>query len=136
MVERKLHPHHFLSPEEKRKLIEAIQAAEKHTSGEIRIHLDRRRQGNVMDRAKQIFQRQRLHQRTDRNAVLIYLSLADRSFAIFGDEGLHQQVGDAWWTELAASMQAWFSRGQFLEGLEHAIHKIGERLKKHFRLDR
>ncbi len=89
-----------------------------------------------MDRAKQIFQRQRLHQRTDRNAVLIYLSLADRSFAILGDAGLHRQVGDVFWTELAASGQRAFSRGQFLEGLEHAIHEIGERLKQHFRVGR
>ncbi|MBI3616392.1 MAG: TPM domain-containing protein [Candidatus Omnitrophica bacterium] len=134
MVERKLHPHRFLSKEEKGKIVEAIRAAEKNTSGEIRIHLDRRTQGDVMDRAKKIFQKQRLHRRKHRNAVLIYLSLADRSFAILGDEGIHQQAGGHFWKGIAESMQDYFSRGQFSEGLERAIHEIGEKLRKHFAL--
>ena len=134
MVERKLHPHRFLSKEEKGKIVEAIRAAEKNTSGEIRIHLDRRTQGDVMDRAKKIFQRQRLHQRKHRNAVLIYLSLADRSFAILGDEGIHQHVGGHFWKGITESMQGYFSRGRFPEGLEHAVHEIGEKLRRHFAL--
>ncbi len=73
-----------------------------------------------------------MHQRKQRNAVLIYLSLADRSFAILGDEGIHQRVSDSFWKGIAQSMQRYFSRDQFLEGLEHALHEIGEELKKHF----
>ena len=132
MVERKLHPHHFFSKEEKGKIVEAIRSAEKNTAGEVRIHLDRRVRGAVMDRAKKVFQRQRLNQRKHRNAVLFYLSLAGRSFAILGDKGIHQRVGDSFWKEIAESMQGYFSRGQFPEGLEYAIHKIGEEFKKHF----
>ena len=134
MVERKLHPHYFFNKEEKGKIVEAIRAAEEGTSGEIRIHLDRRAHRDVMERAKKLFQKQRLHRRKPRNAVLIYLSLAGRSFAILGDEGIHQHVGDAFWKEVAESLRRQFSQGQFLEGLEQAIHAIGEQLKKHFAL--
>ncbi len=134
MVERKLHPHHFFNKEEKERIVQAIRSAEKGTSGEIRVHLDRTAGADVMERAQRLFQRQRLHRRKDQNAVLIYLSLADRSFAILGDEGIHQRVGDSFWKEIAELIQKQFSRGQFLEGLEHAIHEIGEGLKKHFAL--
>jgi len=133
MVERRLHPHHFLSKEEKREIVEAIRAAEKDTTGEIRIHLDRRSGGDVMDRAKKIFKKQRLHRRKQRNAVLIYLSLENRSFSILGDAGIHERVGDSFWKEISESLQRHFSRGQFLEGLKHAIREIGEEFKKHFR---
>ena len=132
MVERRLHPHYFLSKEEKREIVEAIRAAEKDTTGEIRIHLDRRAGGDVMDRAKKVFQKQRLHRRKQRNAVLIYLSLEDRSFAILGDSGIHECVGDSFWKEISESLQRHFSSGQFLEGLKCAIREIGEKLKKHF----
>ena len=134
MVERKVHPHYFFNWEEKQKIIEAIQAAEKNTSGEISVFLDRKVRGHVMERAKKIFQRQRMHRRKHRNAVLIYLSLTDRSFAILGDGGIHQRVGDYFWRAVAESMRAYFSRGQFLEGLEHIIQEIGAELKKHFAL--
>jgi len=132
MVERGLHPHRFLSKEERLEIVEAIRAAEKGTTGEIRIHLDRRAGGNVMDRARKVFQRQRLHRRKQRNAVLIYLSLGDRSFAVLGDRGIHERVGDSFWKEVTESLREEFSRGRFLEGLKHALHEIGRELKKHF----
>ena len=131
MVERRLHPHHFLGKEEKKEIVEAIRAAEKSTTGEIRIHLDRRAGGDAMARARKVFQRQRLHQRKHRNAVLIYLSIEDRSFAILGDEGIHRRVGDSFWEGVAGSMRSHFSRGQFTEGLKRALHEIGEEFKRH-----
>ena len=134
MVERKLHPRRFFNKEEKERIVRAIQSAEKGTSGEIRIHLDCMAHEDVMEHAKKLFQRKRLHRRKHRNAVLIYLSLADRSFAILGDEGIHQRVGDSFWKEVAGSMQIQFSRGQFLEGLEQAIRTIGDEFRKHFAL--
>ncbi len=136
MVERTAHPHHFFNKEEKQKIVETIRMAEKNTSGEIRIFLDQKAQESAMDRAKKVFQRQRMYRSKHRNAVLIYFSLADRSFAILGDEGIHQRVGDSFWKEVAELMQGQFSRGQFLEGLEHAIHKIGDEFRKHFVLSR
>ena len=132
MVEHPSHPHRFFSPDEKQEIVEAIRAAEKNTTGEIRIHLDRSGQGNIMDRAKTIFHRQRMHRRKHRNAVLIYLSLSDRSFVVLGDEGIHQRVGDSFWKEISQVLQRHFSRGRFSEGLKQAIREIGETLKKHF----
>ncbi len=134
MVERAAHPHRFFTAEEKREIVEAIRAAEKNTTGEIRIHLDRKGGGDVMDRAKRIFHRQRMHRRKHRNGVLIYLSLADRSFAVLGDEAIHQRVGDSFWKEITQAMQQHFSSGQFLEGLKQAIREIGESFQKHFAL--
>ncbi len=132
MVERKAHPHYFFNKEEKERIVQAIRSAEEGTSGEIRIHLDRGGRGHVMDRAEKVFKKYRLHRRKQRNAVLIYLSLADRTFAVFGDESIHQRVGDFFWKEVAQSMQRHFSQGEFMEGLELALREIGAAFNKHF----
>ena len=85
-----------------------------------------------MERAKRIFHKYRMHRREHRNAVLIYLSLADRSFAVLGDEGIHKEVGGHFWKEISQSMQDYFCRGEFLKGIEHAVREIGGEFKKHF----
>ena len=131
MVERKRHPHDFFNREEKERILKAIRSAEKDTSGEICFHLDRRADGYVMDRAKIVFQRHGLHRRKHRNAVLIYVLLTNRSFAILGDEGIHRHVGDDFWKRIVESLQHDFSRGEFLPGLEHAINEVGKKLKDH-----
>jgi uncharacterized membrane protein len=47
----------FFSPEEKKRIVDAIKAAEKETSGEIRLHLANRCKGNVLDCAAFIFEK-------------------------------------------------------------------------------
>ena len=132
MVDRKLHPHHFFSKEEKERIVAAIREAESATSGEIRVYLERKAKGHVMEHAKKVFEKIGMTKTKRRNGVLIYLSLKDRSFAILGDRGIHEQVGDNFWKETAAAMQEFFSREDFAGGLESIIKKIGLKLKSIF----
>lgn len=85
-----------------------------------------------MERAKKVFQRLGIAKTKHRNGILIYLSLSDQKFEIVGDQGIHNRVGDKFWTEAAANMSSAFSKGEFLKGVLSTIDWFGVHLKKHF----
>ena len=45
----------FLTPEEEQEIVEAIRLAEKETSGEIRIHIEKTTSKDPFDRALEVF---------------------------------------------------------------------------------
>ena len=132
MVNRKLHPKKFFTEEEKKRIVQAIQAAERQSSGEIRVVLEKKGRGEIFPRAKKFFEKLRMTQTQHRNGVLIYLSLHSRSFALLGDKGIHEKMGDDFWKDVTLTMQSAFTRGDFLRGLEQGLRQIGEKLKLHF----
>ncbi|MBI4394823.1 MAG: TPM domain-containing protein [Candidatus Omnitrophica bacterium] len=132
MVERKLYPKLFFTSEERSRVVEAIRSAEAKTSGEIRVHLERCSRGEVVGHARKMFERLGMTNTKNRNGILIYFSIADHTFAVLGDQGIHERVGDQFWKDVAFEIQNAFSRGEFLEGLIAGIHQIGESLKIYF----
>lgn len=123
----------FLDKEADRRIVAAIQAAEKRTSGEIRVHLDKRLKGkDPFDRAGHIFGKLGMHRTEARNGVLIYLALKDHKFALFADEGINQVVPEGYWDETAQKMSDQFKAGKFEEGLVVGIQQIGEQLATFF----
>jgi uncharacterized membrane protein len=106
--------------------------AEQKTSGEIRVHIDSKCYGNVLDRAAQVFAELNMHQTKLRNGVLFYLAWEDRKFAILGDAGIHAVVPDDFWDNIKIRMQLKFRAGQFKEGLCEGIQMAGEQLKEKF----
>ena len=121
-----------LSRPQKSQIAEAILAAEKNTSGEIRVHLARGCRGEVMSEAKKVFVRLKMERTKRRNAVLIYTALDSRVFAIVGDSGIHERVGDDYWKKTRDLLTEYFSKGMITEGLIAAVASVGEKLKAHF----
>jgi hypothetical protein len=70
-----------------------------------------------MEVARQRFVRLGMAQTAARNGVLFYLATEDGRFAVFGDEGIHQRVGDPFWQALRDRMAERFRRGEFVLGL-------------------
>ena len=65
-------------------------------------------------------------QRTaERNGVLIYLAVDDHRLAIVGDEGVHAQVGDAYWQRVRDAMVERLRRGEARDALVHAVPEAG-----------
>src|ERR1044071_416353 len=88
----------LFTPEENRQITEAIRQAEQQTSGEVRVFAESRcRYVDALDRAVEIFHGLKMNETADRNAVLIYVAIKDRQLAIFGDEGIHNKLGDEYW---------------------------------------
>jgi uncharacterized membrane protein len=114
------------------RVVAAISAAERLTSGEIQVLIARHRAPDPVAAAQRHFRRLGLANSPHRNSVLLFVAPRSRSFAVIGDQGIHERCGDAFWTELAAAMTAYFQRGEFTEGLVHGIARAGELLAVHF----
>jgi uncharacterized membrane protein len=110
----------------------AIAAAERLTSGEIRVAVAPAAAPEPVPAAQQAFLRLGMARTKHRNAVLIYVAPASRTFAVIGDQGVHEKCGDAFWAELAAAMTGHFQREEFTAGLLHGIGRAATLLAEHF----
>lgn len=110
----------------------AINNAELNTSGEIRVHIEKKCSEDVLDRAAYIFKSLDMHKTALRNGVLFYLSVNDRKFAILGDAGINAKVPADFWNEVKDLVIKNFKEEKFSEGLAAGIHLAGLKLKEHF----
>lgn len=122
----------FLSSKDEEEIIEAIRTAEKNTSGEIRIHLEESSKGDITNRALEVFYTLKMDNTKLQNGVLIYVAIADKSFAIYGDKGINDVVATNFWDSTKDIMQTHFKLGHFKQGLIDGVLKAGEQLEKHF----
>jgi uncharacterized membrane protein len=122
----------FFSQEEQQQIITCIQQAEKQTSGEVRVHIEKNCPGDVMERAKQVFLALNLHRTEQRNGVLFYLAYDDHKFAVLGDAGIDEKVTAEFWNSTKDLLRSHFAQGKFLEGFCKGIEEAGFQLKKHF----
>lgn len=122
----------FLTKEEEQAIVEAIGMAEKETSGEIRVHIEKTTSKAPYDRALEVFQQLKMHETQLKNGVLIYLAVADKKFVICGDKGIHDVVADDFWNSTKEVMSIQFKTGNFKQGLIDGILMAGEQLHNHF----
>lgn len=122
----------FLTPEEERAIVNAIQIAEQNTSGEIRVHLEDHSEKPPVERAQEVFYSLGMDKTKARNGVLFYIGVSDHTFAIIGDKGIHQVVEDDFWDCTKDIVIAHFKNRRYKDGLEDGIIKAGERLKQYF----
>jgi uncharacterized membrane protein len=122
----------IFSESDKEKIISAIGEAESHTSGEIRLHVERVCREDVLDHAAFIFEKLEMHQTALRNGVLFYISFEDHKLAILGDMGINAKVGDSFWEEIKDHMVSRFKEGAYTDGLCEAIVMAGKALSSHF----
>jgi len=124
--------HHMLSKDDESLIIEAIKGAEHRTSGEIRVHIEDECEGDALDRAQAIFAELEMQKTKQRNGVLVYVALDDRKLAIFGDEGIHEQVGQNFWEDVRDQMIREFRKGNHAKGIADGVTMVGEKLRTHF----
>ena len=110
----------------------AIVAAEKQTSGEIRVSVSRYFWGDVQRTAAKAFTRLGMRATKDRNGILFFVVPSRRRFAVIGDDGIHRKAGQEFWHKLVAVMSGDFRTGKFNEGLLSGIAECGRLLAAHF----
>ena len=124
---------HFITPNEEKRIVEAIGLAEKNNSGEIRVHIESHcPEANILDHAANTFAELGMYETRHHNAVLIYIAFKDRRFAVIGDSGMHAIVGDEFWEEVKEKMREEFKKGKMAEGIIHGVERAGEILQAHF----
>ncbi len=135
-VQRSTDPFLFFSGQEKNAIVAAIREAEKKTSGEIRVHLERKADSDILAHAAREFERLGMTRTEARNGVLIFMGVKSRRFAVLGDRGIHEKVPAGFWDEIAAGMAAAFREDRFADGLAAAIRQIGGKLGQYFPYER
>jgi uncharacterized membrane protein len=111
---------------------EALRAAERRTSGEIRVSVAPFFWGSVRRAAETAFVRLGMTETRQRNGVLFFVVPARRRFVVLGDEGIHARVGPDFWESVAARVAEAFHAGDFTGGLVRGITAVGEQLSAHF----
>ncbi|OJV29880.1 MAG: hypothetical protein BGO32_12090 [Bacteroidetes bacterium 37-13] len=111
---------------------QAIQQAERNTSGEIKVHIEKHCKTEVIARAIELFHQLELQKTEQRNAVLIYVAIHDKTFAIIGDDGINQKVPANFWESTKELMLHNFKQQKIVEGIAAGIQMAGEQLKAFF----
>lgn len=113
----------------------AVAAAERATSGEVRVSVARFFWGSVRRAAEHAFARLGMAATKDRNGVLFFIVPSRKKFVVLGDEGIHAKVGQEFWDCVAGLMSGRFRKGEFTEGLVEAIGEAGRQLAAYFPCD-
>ncbi|HXS37354.1 MAG TPA: TPM domain-containing protein [Flavipsychrobacter sp.] len=124
----------MLDNDAQQRIVAAIKEAESSTSGEVRVFIEHNcTYMDAMHRAMEVFAKLEMHKTEKRNAVLVYLALTDRQFAIFGDADIYGKVGGQhFWDKAAESLKAHLRDNHVTEGLVSCIHELGKALSEHF----
>lgn len=126
----------FLTAQDEQQIIDAIKSAEKNTSGEIRVHLEKSTEKPTLERSKEVFSYLKMDETALRNGVLFYIAVDSKQFAIYGDKGIYDMVSQDFWDEEKDLVIRYFSKMKNAQGLILAIEKVGEKLKSIFPLSK
>ncbi|MDQ6625541.1 MAG: TPM domain-containing protein [Verrucomicrobiota bacterium] len=123
----------FLSRLDHERIVAAISAAEKTTSGEIRVFVQRgEMKGDALPLAERKFQSLGMQKTAERNAILIFVAPRAQKFAVVGDEGVHAKCGAEFWQALVDAMRDYFKRDAFTEAIVHGVERAGQLLARYF----
>lgn len=122
----------FLASLDQDRIVAAITAAELQTSGEIRVHVQPKANGDIRTIAERTFERLGMTKTALRNGVLLFVACEEQSFTILGDRGIDEKVPAGFWNAIAATLTARFKAGEFTDGIVEAIHSAGEQLRQYF----
>jgi uncharacterized membrane protein len=125
-------PSVFLGQLDHARISSAIASAERSTSGEIRVFISHRKISEALSAAEEQFLKLGMARTKDRNAVLLFFAPASQTFAVVGDEGIHNKCGQALWERLVSEVRAHLTQNQFTDGIVRGIETVGELLTRHF----
>jgi uncharacterized membrane protein len=122
-----------LTNHDKNLIVQAITNAEQKTSGEIRVHVTYSAKDEApLDEAKKVFQSLKMNETQARNGVLIYFNPKARKFALFGDQGIHEKLGQKYWDELVQHVRLTIHEKSLIDGILDAVTALGNQLAMHF----
>jgi uncharacterized membrane protein len=127
----------LLTASDKQQLVEAIQLAEKNTSGEIRVFVESKLgKVDALTRAKEIFFKNKMNETNQRNGVLVYVAVNDKKIAIYADQGIYEKMGIEFWYTQVQEMTTHFKAMNYITGISTVVSEIGMALQNHFPFDR
>jgi uncharacterized membrane protein len=122
-----------LSTKEKKLIMKSIEEAEFKTSGEIRVHLSySAHDDEPLTQAQLHFEKLKMHLTRDRNGILLYINPKAKRFALYGDRGINEKLGQHYWEELKNQLRKDIHDSDLTTGIVNAVLELGNQLKHHF----
>lgn len=122
----------FLTAQEEEEIVLAIRQAERNTSGEIRIHIEKTTKLSHYNRALEVFRMLKMFNTKQQNAVLIYVAVDDHKFVIYGDKGIDAVVPKDFWNTTKEIIENHFKQQNFKQGIVDGVLQVGKELQAHF----
>jgi uncharacterized membrane protein len=110
----------------------AIVRAEKSTDAPIAVSIAPHVKGDVHEEALRTLHRRGLSRTKDRHAVIFFVVPSRREFAVVGDQGAHERLGQAVWESVVATVASHFRAGDPTAGLIAGIEEVAQHLAQHF----
>ena len=123
------HLHRFV---DKKRVRDAILRAEEATDSPIAVSIVPHVSGDVHAAALRALHRRGLSRAPERNAVHFFVVPSRREFAVVGDAGAHERLGQEAWEHVAAIVEKHFRLGDPTAGLVAGIEEVGLLLARHF----
>ncbi|MFZ2633965.1 MAG: TPM domain-containing protein [Desulfosalsimonadaceae bacterium] len=95
----------------------------------------REMQEEVERRARETFQRLRIHGTQNAAGILIYVSLFEHMVHVVGDDTINAKLSQTDWEALTEIIISGFKSGKPMEGMRNGILRCGELLARHFPLE-
>ena len=121
-----------ISKKDSERIVAAIRKAEECSSGQIKVHIQKTLEDEIMKEAVEKFNELGLTATAERNGVLIFIARDARQLTIIGDEGIHSKVDKDFWNCAVDAMVERFKDDDFIGGIETGVEKVGEQLAKIF----
>ena len=127
----------FFSPQEKELIVAAIKKAEHRTSGEIRVFIESECTAiDALNRAIEVFEDLEMYKTEQQNGVVVYVAIKTRKLAIYGDKGIYERAGEAFWDKQVEKMIHFFNKNDYAEGIATVVEEVGEALRTFFPYDK
>ncbi|HEY0382046.1 MAG TPA: TPM domain-containing protein [Candidatus Elarobacter sp.] len=117
---------------DKKRVRDAIRRAEETTTSPIAVSIVPHVAGDVHAAALRDLHRRGLSRARDRNAVHFFVVPSRREFAVVGDAGAHELLGEDTWKSVVATVEEHFRAGDPTAGLIAGIEEVGRHLARHF----
>lgn len=126
-------PVDYFTQEQKDTMLDAVRSAEHATSGEVRVFVESRcKYVDPVDRAKEVFSSLKMEETRERNAVLLYVAMRDKQLALWGDQGIHDRVGDDFWKTQVREILSHFRKDNYAAGIASVVREVGTMLGHYF----
>ena len=112
---------------------DTIRAKRSLTSSEIFVHVDQQHdEEDDWERAEIVFDALHVEQTALRNAVLLYVSIQDKSLFILGDTGVNETVSEDFFEPAKSTIINYFKLAQFGPGIIAGVNQLAEDLAEVF----
>ncbi len=122
----------FFSDESSQKIVAEIARVERHTIGEVRLHVEDFCDSDPVERAIHVFEKLGMQKTKNRSGILIYLASESRKIAIYGDQGIHNKVGKEYWNSIVERTIQKIQSDDITAAMIQVIGELGEPLAVHF----